>query len=42
VTWPRVTPAAHPVLDLHPAGTAVSTAFPAEHQCDFWAPLLRN
>jgi para-nitrobenzyl esterase len=35
--WPRDTPGAHPVLDFRPAGSTVSTAFYAEHQCDFWA-----
>jgi para-nitrobenzyl esterase len=38
VAWPRVTPGAHPVLDFHPTGNTVSTAFPAEHQCEFWGP----
>jgi para-nitrobenzyl esterase len=40
VAWPAVTPGAHPVLDLHPAGSIVSTGFLAEHQCDFWGPPL--
>jgi para-nitrobenzyl esterase len=38
--WPRVTPTAHPVLDFRPAGNTVSTAFPAEHKCDFWPSPL--
>jgi para-nitrobenzyl esterase len=38
--WPRVTTGAHAVLGLRPAGNSVSTAFPAEHQCDFWATLF--
>jgi para-nitrobenzyl esterase len=40
VTWPRVTTAAHPVLEFHPAGNTVSaTVFPAEHKCGFWATI---
>ena len=38
--WPRVTPRAHPVLDLRPAGNVVSTSFTAEHQCDFWSAIM--
>jgi para-nitrobenzyl esterase len=34
--WPKATPGTHPVLGLHPTGSDVSTAFPAEHQCGFW------
>jgi para-nitrobenzyl esterase len=37
VGWPRVTAGTHPVLDLRPTGSTVSTSFSAEHQCGFWA-----
>jgi para-nitrobenzyl esterase len=38
VAWPRVTAAAHPVIDFRPTGDTVSaTVFPAEHRCPFWA-----
>jgi para-nitrobenzyl esterase len=40
VSWPRVNSGAHQVLDLHPTGNTASTAFPAEHQCGFWAGLF--
>jgi para-nitrobenzyl esterase len=38
--WPAVTAAAHPVLGLRPAGTAVATSFTAAHQCAFWSSVF--
>jgi para-nitrobenzyl esterase len=37
VAWPKATAGTHQVLDLHPTGNTISTGFPAEHQCGFWA-----